>query len=474
MISQTKPTYYTYFLVFFFSTEDVVKKLRTRPFSISTDGSSDRGAQEQLYPIIVRYYDDEHVVSSLLEISSTKERSTGKNIFLLLDKALKEYSIPWSNVIGYSADNASVMMGQVSGVAAFIQKFNPDTFINGCLCHRLHLAGEKGAKELAFCPGDLLIKIYYYLEKSSKRNKEFRETQRSLHVADHVILKYICTRWLSLEASLGRLLEQWEPLLVYFREEAQTRCPSAAPAKKSVTSTTKQPSSSVKSTTSTTKQASSSVKSTTSTTKQPSSSVKSTTSTTKQPSSSVKSTTSTTKQPSSSVKSTTSTTKQASSSVKSTTSTTKQPSSSVKSTTSTTKQPSSSIKSTSSTTKQPSSSVKPTSSTTKQASTSVKGALVNTLIFAGEKLRPHVKAGENVSKLKRKTDHDPAPVPTKKSVSSTSSIAAMSAKNVFFPSSAKSIQSRKEQTNLLNTPQRPRYLRTVEQLKIRLGRSMIN
>lgn len=171
-----------------------MKKLRTRPFSISTDGSSDRGAQEQLYPIIVRYYDDEHVVSSLLEISSTKERSAGKNIFLLLDKALKEYSIPWSNVIGYSADNAFVMMGQVSGVAAFIQKSNPDTFINGCLCHRLHLAGEKGAKELAFCPGDLLIKIYYYLQKSSKRNKEFRETQQSLHVADHVILKYICTR----------------------------------------------------------------------------------------------------------------------------------------------------------------------------------------------------------------------------------------------------------------------------------------
>ena len=85
----------------------------------------------------------------------------------LLDKALKENSIPWRNGIGYSADNASVKMGEVSGVA-FIRKSNPNTFINGCLCHRLHLAGEKGAKQLAFSPEDLLIKIFYYLEKSSK------------------------------------------------------------------------------------------------------------------------------------------------------------------------------------------------------------------------------------------------------------------------------------------------------------------
>lgn len=81
------------FLYFFSSTEDVVKKLRTRPFSISTDGSSDRGAREQLYPIIVRYY-DEHVVSSLLEISSTKERSTGKKHFSVIGQSTERVLHP--------------------------------------------------------------------------------------------------------------------------------------------------------------------------------------------------------------------------------------------------------------------------------------------------------------------------------------------------------------------------------------------
>ena len=67
---------------------DIVKKIRGTRFSISTDGSCDRAAKEQLYPIIVRYFDEDcsKVVSALLEIATTNERSTGKGIFNLLDK----------------------------------------------------------------------------------------------------------------------------------------------------------------------------------------------------------------------------------------------------------------------------------------------------------------------------------------------------------------------------------------------------
>ena len=150
------------------------------PFSISTDGCSDRGAEEQLYPVIVRYFDSEvqQVVSVLLEIATTKERSTGKNIFLLLDNALKENGISWNNVLCFSADNAAVMMGVRNGTAAFIKKEIPHVFILGCLCHRLHLSAEKGAKQLPFSPEDMLVSIFYYLEKSSKRHKEYNKSKQ--------------------------------------------------------------------------------------------------------------------------------------------------------------------------------------------------------------------------------------------------------------------------------------------------------
>ena len=114
---------------------------------MSTDGSSDRGADEQLYPIVVRYYDDgvKKVISTLLEIATTKEASTGKNIFTLLDDVMKRSSIPWKNVICFGADNAAVMMGAHNGVAAFVKKVEPNVFVLGCPCHLLHLAAEKGA-----------------------------------------------------------------------------------------------------------------------------------------------------------------------------------------------------------------------------------------------------------------------------------------------------------------------------------------
>ena len=115
-------------LFFVFLSAEIAEKLRETPFSISTDGSSDRAAEEQLYPIVVRYYDQSvnKVVGVLLEIRTTNERSTGANIFRLLDNALQEKKIPWKNCICFSADNASVMMGIHEGAAAYVKKENPD------------------------------------------------------------------------------------------------------------------------------------------------------------------------------------------------------------------------------------------------------------------------------------------------------------------------------------------------------------
>ena len=110
-------------------------------------------------------------------------------------------------------------MGVREGVAAYAKKENPGVFILGCPCHRLNLAAEKGACTLPFIPADILVSIYYYLEKSSKRHKELKEVQKLCGTENHKILKHVCTRWLSLEKALNRMLEQWPALLEYFKQE---------------------------------------------------------------------------------------------------------------------------------------------------------------------------------------------------------------------------------------------------------------
>ena len=60
-------------------TKEVASKLQKQPFSLSTDGSND-GGEGQLYPIVVRYFDEDQdaVVTDLLTMTTYISDSTGK------------------------------------------------------------------------------------------------------------------------------------------------------------------------------------------------------------------------------------------------------------------------------------------------------------------------------------------------------------------------------------------------------------
>lgn len=195
--------------------------IKSNPFSLSTDGSSDRGAENQLYPMVIRFYGPQigRILTGLLALPPCTGASTGENIFNLMDTQVKKHS-EWTYCISYGSDNAAVMMGEKKGVAAFVLKKNKDIFVTGCTCHLIHLSASKAALKLSVKVDELLIDIFYYLEQSSKRKKMLAEFQ-SLHGADTLkILKHCSTRWLSLESCVTRLLEQWLPLTHFFDKES--------------------------------------------------------------------------------------------------------------------------------------------------------------------------------------------------------------------------------------------------------------
>ncbi|GFN82609.1 hypothetical protein PoB_000911500 [Plakobranchus ocellatus] len=61
--------------------------------------------------------------------------------------------------------------------------------------------------------------FYFYLDKSSKRKRDFQQFQAEAGTNLHAILKHGPTQWLSLNNCVIRLLEQWEPLKAYFAAE---------------------------------------------------------------------------------------------------------------------------------------------------------------------------------------------------------------------------------------------------------------
>ena len=86
-----------------------------------------------------------------------------------------------------------------------------------CNCHVAALIANHACGVLPNYLEDLTVQIWYYFQKSPKRQRTFEEFQAFVHCKPHKLLKAAQTRWLSLEVCVDRLLEQYEALLSYFR-----------------------------------------------------------------------------------------------------------------------------------------------------------------------------------------------------------------------------------------------------------------
>lgn len=199
--------------------ERIIQKMRDGPYTISTDGSNDDSSKQ--YPIVVRTMDSTGTVNSeLLSVPICQQASTGENIFKLLNSELEKHKVPWENCLSFGCDNANVMVGANKGVFGFIKRKQPEISLSGCALHLIHIAAKKAA---AFLPPfeDILTDIYYYFNKSVNRKEAFKGTQAVFNVSQKKLLKHVPTRWLSIGRCVERLVENWSPLLEYFKSEKQ-------------------------------------------------------------------------------------------------------------------------------------------------------------------------------------------------------------------------------------------------------------
>lgn len=194
------------------------ERLKSAPFSISTDGSND--ATSKQYPLVVRTKNTETglVNSELLSIPVCSEAATGQNIFNLMDKDLKDRNVTWENCLSMGSDNASVMTGRRKGVYAYVKEKQPTVYLSGCVLHLIHISAKKAADALPSID-DVLIDIYYYFNKSDSRKLSFKGCQDLYDLEQKRMLKHVCTRWLSIGRCIERLLFNWDALKDYFYKE---------------------------------------------------------------------------------------------------------------------------------------------------------------------------------------------------------------------------------------------------------------
>lgn len=210
--------------------EDMVKCLKNSPFAAACDGSND--SDFKLYPIVVTYFDisESLIKSSLFSIPNLTGNSTGENISNLIMEEFQRYGIPLQNMIAFMADNAAVMQGKKNGVITFLKNQHSNLIAMGCACHLINLASEKGAATLPIQIDEILVDIFYYLQKSAKRKEKLQSFQALHNKEAKKILKHSCTRWLSLGRSLLRLVNQWDPLLSFFKDGVKSQSKKISPS----------------------------------------------------------------------------------------------------------------------------------------------------------------------------------------------------------------------------------------------------
>ena len=137
------------------------------------------------------------------------QRATGELLFEAIDKHFQTSApLSYSNLIGLGTDGANVMLGQRNSVLSRLRSKQPNIVSLHCNCHIAALPDNLE---------ELTTDVYYYFQKNPKRIREFEHFQVFVESKPHKLLKACQTRWLSLEACVNRLLEQYQAPISYFR-----------------------------------------------------------------------------------------------------------------------------------------------------------------------------------------------------------------------------------------------------------------
>jgi hypothetical protein len=216
MLGKQKATNVVRQVIGFNYLNEAISALRSHKFSFIIDETTDRSTTKQL-AILATSFDlgDFRLKQYLIDMVEMVD-GTAKSIYKAVKKTFTDFHIPMENIVGYSSDTTNVMFGEYNSVAQLIKSEYPKVVAVKCSCHLIHLASSYAALQLPKGLEDLCRNVFAHFNRSSKRQDVYKQFQQFYNVDPHRLLSPGQTRWLSLEACVNRILEQFVPLQNYF------------------------------------------------------------------------------------------------------------------------------------------------------------------------------------------------------------------------------------------------------------------
>lgn len=156
--------------------EDIRAQLLTQihksgKFAIQLDESTDIANMAQLI-VFVRYCHENNILEEILFCKSFEGRTTGEDVFNLVDGFYKKNGILWSNCIGICTDGAGAMVGSRIGFKAKVLNIAPHIKFTHCVIHRENLAAKHLEPEVHGVLNDV-IKIVNFIKTSPLKSRLF-------------------------------------------------------------------------------------------------------------------------------------------------------------------------------------------------------------------------------------------------------------------------------------------------------------
>ena len=184
--------------------DQVVVKF-TGSFALQLDESTDVSGSAQ--PVgFVRYRDADDIAEHILFCKSMQGRTTGKDIFNVVDTFFAEKNLNWTRCSSICTDAAASMTGTIKGFVRLAKEKNPNVKWTHCIIHIDALASKRMSPQLH----DVLncsIKVINFIKSRPLNSRLFRLLCEKMEAEHAQLLLHTEVRWLSRGRILNRLFK---------------------------------------------------------------------------------------------------------------------------------------------------------------------------------------------------------------------------------------------------------------------------
>ncbi|UYV60659.1 hypothetical protein LAZ67_1001772 [Cordylochernes scorpioides] len=181
------------------------------------DETTDISNKAQLLAFL-RFVDTGKIVNNYFFCKELKQRTTGADIFELVDENVMKYNLRWENCVSVCTDGAPAMKGSRKGLIAHVIKKNPNIKFVHCMIHREMLA-SKSVPPILVTTLDEVVKVVNYIKSNALRSRIFSTFCEAMDSDYKNLLFHTEVRWLSKGKVLNRFISMKNEIMAFIDNE---------------------------------------------------------------------------------------------------------------------------------------------------------------------------------------------------------------------------------------------------------------